>query len=329
VVEETPKGFIETAINQRKADMRRTISAFLLLMILAACARETPAPPTETPTPAPTPTPTFSPVKFGAAEKDVTYCVMGGKPQKMDVYYPKSGGPWPVFVYVHGGSWRELDKAEGEGWRGLNDVGYLVVSLNYRLADLETKFPAMIEDVKCAIRYLRAHSAEYNLDPDRFGALGASAGGHLVDLLGTSDTGAGWDVGDYLGQSSRVQAVVSISGITDFTQEIKGGVAESIFYVFGALAGSESPLMAAASPVTYVTADDPPFLIFHGDQDGVVPVDQAYALYKRLLQEGVSSTLVIVKGGDHGLNPLPGRTATPNQDEIGKMIVEFLDKNLK
>ena len=173
--------------------------------------------------------PVFDTAKFSVAEKDVTYCTMNGLPQTMDVYYPSSGGPWPVVLYVHGGSWYQGDKAEGEGWRGLNDSGFLVISVNYRLGDYQTKFPAMIEDVKCAVRYLRAHSAEYNLDPDNIGVIGASAGGHLVALLGTADESAGWDVGEYLEQSSKVQAVVVISGISDFTSNIPSGLNTSIF----------------------------------------------------------------------------------------------------
>jgi acetyl esterase/lipase len=234
-----------------------------------------------------------------------------------------------VLVYVHGGSWVELDKAEGEGWRFLNDRGFLVVSLNYRLAALDIKFPAMIEDVKCAIRYLGAHSAEYNLDPDRIGALGASAGGHLVALLGTADESAGWDVGEWLDQSSRVQAVVTMSGLSDFTRPIRGGVDTAIFYAFGALAGTNLPVMEPASPVSHITPDDPPFLILHGDQDGTVPVEQAAILDERLKAAGVPSQLVIVQGGDHGLNPLPGKTAVPSHDEITQIIVEFLEENLK
>ena len=128
----------------------------LCILMLTACGPKAPA---------------FDTEKFGTAEKDVTYCTMNGLPQTMDVYYPSSGGPWPVVLYVHGGSWYQGDKAEGEGWRGLNDSGFLVISVDYRLGDYQTKFPAMIEDVKCAVRHLRAHSAEYNLDPDRFGVI--------------------------------------------------------------------------------------------------------------------------------------------------------------
>ncbi len=307
----------------------KTTGIFTALLLLLTACTAAPVVPTVTPTAAPTPTITFIPSKFGAAERDITYCTMNGLPQKLDVYYPRSGGPWPVLVYVHGGSWVELDKAEGEGWRFLNDRGFLVVSLNYRLAALDIKFPAMIEDVKCAIRYLGAHSAEYNLDPDRIGALGASAGGHLVALLGTADESAGWDVGEWLDQSSRVQAVVTMSGLSDFTRPIRGGVDTAIFYAFGALAGTNLPVMEPASPVSHITPDDPPFLILHGDQDGTVPVEQAAILDERLKAAGVPSQLVIVQGGDHGLNPLPGKTAVPSHDEITQIIVEFLEENLK
>jgi acetyl esterase/lipase len=228
----------------------------------------------------------------------------------------------------HGGSWRELDKAEGEGWRYLNDYGFLVVSVNYRLATSDVKFPAMIEDVMCAVRFLRAHRSEFNLDPERIGALGASAGGHLAALLGTADASAGFDVGEYLDQSARVQAVVTLSGLSDFTVPVEGGVSMAIYFAFGALAGTNDALLAPASPVTYITPDDPPFLIFHGDQDGTVPIEQARILDERLRAAGVPSTLVVVEGGDHGLNPLPGKTATPTWDEISRMILEFLQKYL-
>jgi acetyl esterase/lipase len=306
---------------------RRIAFAAALLFSLAACA-ETMATPTATPSPAPTATATFAAAKFGGSDIDVTYCTGGGLPQKLDVYYPKSGGPWPVLVYIHGGSWRELDKAEGKGWRYLNDQGILVVSVNYRLATSDIKFPAMIQDVMCAVRFLRAHSAEYNINPAKIAAIGASAGGHLAALLGTADASAGFDVGEYLDQSSRVQAVVTLSGLSDFTQVVEGGVSMAIYFAFGALAGTNDALLAPASPVTYITPDDPPFLIFHGDEDGVVPIAQALTLDERLKAAGVPSTLVIVKGGDHGLNPLPGKTAEPTWTEISRMIQEFLLANL-
>jgi acetyl esterase/lipase len=257
---------------------------------------------------------------LGTAEPDIPYCTLDTM-QKMDVYYPKSGGPWPAFLYVHGGSWRELDKAEGQGWRYLNDSGILVASLNYRLAAYNIKFPAMIEDLKCAVRHLRANAAYYNLDPEHIAVLGASAGGHLVALMGVADETAGWETGEYLEQSSRVQGVVDISGPTDLTLEMPDGIAMAIYYAFTELPGTDAEVLVAASPVTYITADDPPFLILQGDKDPYVPVNQAEALHNALTEASVPSTLVVVKNGDHGLQ---GTDATPTQEQISQMILEFL-----
>ena len=298
----------------------------ILLITLVACQSISVL--RTTATPEPSPTPTFDAAKYGSADIDVTYCSPEGQPQKLDIYYPSTGGPWPVLIYVHGGSWMEGDKAEGAGWRYLNDAGYLVVSVNYRMA-AEGKFPVMIEDVKCAVRYLRAHSAEYHLDPDRIGAAGASAGAHLVALLGTTDETAGWDVGEYTDQSSRVQAVISLSGIYDFMAEVPSGMGTVVFYAFGALPGKESPEMLAASPVTQIDSNDPPFLILHGTQDGVLPVEQAEIMHARLTEAGVPSTLVIVENGDHSLQALPGKETSPGPEEINQIIFDFLENNLK
>jgi acetyl esterase/lipase len=307
--------------------MKQTIKASLLtslaaLSFLAACSA---AVPEATPTPTTVPTPTFDASKLGTAVLDITYCTPDDSPQYMDLYFPQSGGPWPVLLYVHGGSWREGDKAEGEGWRGMNDSGFLIAAINYRMA-ADGKFPIMIEDVKCAVRYLRANSSQLNIDPDRIGAIGASAGGHLVALLGTAGPGAGWDVDQYTEQSSQVQAVLTMSGLSDFTAQIPGGLNSSIYYAFGKLAGTDDPKNIAASPVTYITPDDPPFLIIHGDNDGVVPVEQSQILHTRLTEAGVSSTLIIVEGGDHGLQ---GPDTNPTQEEISAAISIFFEENLK
>ncbi|HRQ41979.1 MAG TPA: alpha/beta hydrolase [Chloroflexota bacterium] len=291
----------------------------VFLWLLAACS-QVEAPPKPAPTPTLVPTPTFDAAKLGSAEIDVTYCTPDGRAQKLDLYYPSAGGPWPVLVYVHGGSWREGDKAEGEGWRGLNEQGILVASLNYRMA-AEGKFPVMIEDVQCAVRYLRAHSADYNIDPARIAAAGASAGGHLVALLGTADETATWDQSEFGDQSSRVQAVITMAGLSDFTVRLPGGVNSAVHYAFGKLAGDDSPEMAAASPVTYISTDDPPFLILHGDKDGVVPLAQSEILHERLTAVGVPATLVVVQNGDHSLG---GANATPTRAQINEIINAFL-----
>jgi acetyl esterase/lipase len=317
-------------------NLKRLLVGIAILLSLLACASisqiPTPTPiPTATPTPSPVPTPTIAFKKFGATELDVTYCTPNGVSQKMDIYYPATGGPWPVLLYVHGGGWSRGDKAEGVGWRSMAERGFLVVSVNYRLASYESKFPAMIEDVKCAVRYLRAHAPEYNLDPNHIGAVGVSAGGHLVDLLGVADASAGWDTGEYNDQSSRVQAVVTIAGISDltFTRGVYASpdsAAMMVYHAFDEMPGAASPKLLAASPVTYITPDDPPFLIIHGDLDNIVPVEQSQVLDEQLRRSGVPVKLVIIKNGTHSID---GENISPTAEEVANLITIFLEEHLK
>ena len=276
--------------------------------------------PTQTATQNPSPIP-FA--LYGEALADVPYCTGGASVQKMDLYFPDSGGPWPVFAYVHGGSWMHGDKSEAVLFADrMISQGYLVVSINYRLYP-EGKFPNMIEDVKCAIRSLRAHAIDYNLDPNHIAAIGPSAGGHLVSLLGTSDGGAGWDVGEYLDQSSRVQAVVAMAPVTDLTRSFPNADIEAMRGV-----GFGEDNIILANPITHVTPDDPPFLLIHGDQDEVVPYEQSQLMYDRLVQTNVVAQLVIVQRAGHSLTA-PDGSATPTFDEINQIIIDFLSKYLK
>lgn len=248
---------------------------------------------------------------------------MDGEPQKMDVYLPNAGGPWPVLVYVHGGSWMTGDKAEaGMFVGGMTAQGYAVISLNYRLYPA-ARFPQMIEDVKCAIRSLRAHAQEFHLDAAHIAALGVSAGGHLVSLLGTSDQSAGWDVGEYLDQSSRVQAVIALAPATDLTQQFLSPETQVQL-----LEGFGTANVLTASPITHVTPNDPPFLLIHGDRDPLLPFQQSQAMYEKLIAAGVPAQLVIVKNGDHSLTAEDG-SASPNLLEIHAIISEFLARYLQ
>ena len=306
---------------------------FVLLIIFLSCSSKPTSTPQSTPqstvlatvTPTQTATQNPSPVPFtffGEALADVPYCTTGAAPQKMDVYFPDSGGPWPVLAYVHGGSWMHGDKSEAIMFADRMTLqGYLVVSINYRLYP-EGKFPNMIEDVKCAIRSVRAHAGEYNLDPNHIAAMGPSAGGHLVSLLGTSDVGAGWDVGKYLDQSSRVQAVIAMDPVTDLTRNFLNADIEAMRSV-----GFGEDNIVAASPITHVTVDDPPFLLVHGDRDEVVPFEQSQLMYDRLVQTNVPAQLVIVKNAGHSLTA-PDGSAAPTFDEINQIIIDFLAKYL-
>lgn len=305
--------------------MRMILLIVVLMILLLACsAQPTLPPPTATPQPTSTPSPTPVPFQmYGKTLTDVTYCTMDNTPLKMDLYFPDSGGPWPVVVYVHGGSWIHGDKAEAAGLaRGMTSQGYLVASINYRLYPA-ARYPAMIHDVKCAIRSLRANASQYNLDPNHIAALGVSAGGHLVALLGTSDQSAGLDVGEYLDQSSRVQAVVAMAAVTDLTRSFPNADIELMRHV-----GFGEDNIVQASPITHVTEDDPPFLLIHGDQDEVVPVEQSQLLYDRLIEAKVPAQLVIVKNARHSLTA-PDGSATPTLAEINQLVPDFLAQYLK
>lgn len=239
------------------------------------------------------------------------------------MYFPDSGGPWPALVYVHGGSWMRGDKSEALMFAGgLTAQGYLVVSINYRLYP-PARFPAMIEDVKCAVRSLRAHTSEYNLDPNRIGAMGVSAGGHLVSLLGTSEQSDGWDVGEYLDQSSRVKVVIAMAAVTDLTKHFPNANLETMRHV-----GFGEDNIVQASPITHVTGDDPPFLLIHGDRDELVPYEQSQLMYDRLRQMNVPAQLVIVRDASHSFIA-PEGTTTPSLVEINQIIMDFLGHYLK
>jgi acetyl esterase/lipase len=259
----------------------------------------------------------------GSVQRDVTYCMVEGVNLKMDIYVPKNRTQaTPLVAYVHSGGWTQGDKTEAAGMvdaPALLDAGFTVASLDYRLAP-QYKFPAMIEDVKCGVRSLRAHAAEYGIDPGKIGVWGISAGGHLVNLLGTTHTTAGFDVGQYLDQSSRVQAVVDMFGPADLTVEFSGGYHPVRDTVFGGF----DP--AKASPVSYISADDPPFLILQGAADQTVPLSQSQEFHDRLVAGGVSAQLVIVKNGPHGLD---SPNEVPSRAELTQVIVQFFVEHLR
>jgi len=314
----------------KQASFFVTVFAFLL----CACstgqtptpqATLSPRPPTSTVLPA-TSTPEPSPTPFrlaGQTSIDMYYCIMHGLPLKMDLYYPLSGGPWPALVYVHGGSWVGGDKSDAAPFAELMRAqGYLVVSINYHMPPAG-RFPTMIEDVKCAIRSLRANATQYNLDPERIAAIGSSAGGHLVALLGTADASAGWDVGEYLDQSSGGQAVIAMAPITDLRRYFPDLDRDLMRNV-----GFDEGSLVQASPITHVTSDDPPFLLIHGKQDLVSPAEQSKLMYERLVEMNVPAQLIIVQGAEH--SPIdPGRATTPTAEEIYQMIFDFLEMYLR
>lgn len=263
--------------------------------------------------------------------QDLSYVENGHERQKLDLYVPKSGGDYPLIIWIHGGGWAAGDK---EGCpplhSGFIDRGFAVASINYRLSG-DAIFPAQIQDCKAAIRWLRAHAKQYRINSDQFGAWGSSAGGHLVALLGTSADVEGFDVGAHLDQSSRIQAVGDYYGPTDFVQ-MDAHAVEGARIVHDSERSPESRLIGGpiqenyekvqrANPITYISEDDAPFLIVHGDQDPLVAHHQSELLFKALKKQKIPVHFITVKGGQHGKG-FPG-------EELNPTAAEFFNRHLK
>jgi acetyl esterase/lipase len=265
-----------------------------------------------------------------ASGRTITYCVEGGQALAMTLFAPSSDeASRPAVLEVHGGGWqhgsRLLSLSESGAATDLVDAGFVVASIDYRLAPANP-WPDQIIDVKCAVRYLRAHADDLGIDPNRIAALGTSAGGQLVSLLGTTGSSALWDTGPYPDESSAVEAVVDEFGPADL--DAGGWPAGSIAMiqrVFGAAPGSSSPVLAQASPVAHVSAGDPPFLIVQGTVDQVVPMTQSEQLAAQLRTDHVPVDLVMVAGGRHGLET-PGEDPTP--PAIAALITAYLVQTL-
>ena len=281
--------------------------------------------PTLVPSPQPTPTPFYSRV-----ENDVTYCTVNGDALKLDLYFPKTLNQTfaPVALNVHGGSWSNGDKKENETSRDFSAFtahGYIVAAVNYRHAPAH-KFPAQIQDVKCAVRFLRANALKYRIDANRIGAFGCSAGGHLVAMLGLTDLTAGFDGGEYADFSSRVQAVIAMSAPTDLTLYNPSRL-DMLERVFGATSITDT-VLTNFSPVHYISKNAPPFLIIAGDADKVVPPRQSNELFDRLKAEGITTEMLLVKNGDHCLLA-DDVTMTPSRDQVSQVMVNFFDQMLR
>ena len=255
--------------------------------------------------------------------RDIEYVKGGGRAQSLDLFIPPNADkPMPLIIGFHGGGWRSGDKAQNPGI-GLLRAGYVVASVNYRLSQ-QAIWPAQIHDCKAAVRWLRAHAEEYHIDPDRIGVWGASAGGHLVAMLGTAGDAKELEGdGENANVSSKVQAVCDLFGPSDLTRTEDEAAADgAVPKLLGGPIRENLEKAKQASPLTYVSRDDPPFLILHGTKDPLVPVRQSQWLHDALKKAGVESHLDIIEGAGHG----GAEFFTPARR---KMILDFLDTHLK
>ncbi|MBK7124551.1 MAG: alpha/beta hydrolase [Dehalococcoidia bacterium] len=270
----------------------------------------------------------------GAAVPDetVTFCEpVDGVELQMDVYYPDghtSTGEAPAVVYVHGGGWTSGSRSQGEGTRyilSLLQEGFVVFAVDYRLSP-EYLFPAHIQDVQCGIRHIRANADEYGIDPDRIGAIGGSAGGQLVNLLGTAEDGDFDLVGGYEGYSSEVSVVVSMFGASDFSDPNMAGHNAAHTRVFGS-ADPNSEELQAASAVNYISSDDADFLLLHGEEDPVVPISQSEIFEAALATAGVDVTFIRVEHAGHSFAPTGG-TPNPSANQLVLIVAQFFSDHL-
>ena len=238
-----------------------------------------------------------------------------GWPQTLlaDVYVPDGAGPWPGVLLIYGGGWEGGDREQVEGIaERLARRGFVAVSTSYRFAP-QHLFPAQLEDVQQAMIWMQAHATEYRMRPERFGAFGYSAGAHLASLLGTLSPG------DALAQGPRPVAVVAGGTPSDLTK-FEGGRLVPQF--LGTTLQKDRAAYERASPVTWITADDPPFFIYHGGTDLLVPVDHAEDMKAALDRVGVPAELFILRGRGHV-------SAFLTDGPAFKAAAEFLDRHLR
>jgi acetyl esterase/lipase len=279
-------------------------------------------------------------------DSNVVYGMYSGLALLMDVHYPQRPNGFGVLC-VPGSGWNAplgydasalKDGAEGDGFaKTVMDAGYTLFVVNHR-ASPRFEYPAGVDDVQRAVRFVRANAARFGIQPNQLGALGSSSGGHLVSMLGVLDgTGDPDDVDPINRLSSKVQAVVALFTPFDLKRvnTPRGGPAVALFTgARNVLTDNtprttpESKRYAAASPITYLTADDPPFLLFHGDADETVPFEQSQLMEAGLKHLGVVVKFVPVQGGRHGSN-FQLKTDDPRLPAYFKQAADWFDTHLR
>lgn len=263
--------------------------------------------------------------------RDVEYGRVGDRPLLLDIYRPITPivSPMPAVIWIHGGGWRAGGKFPSRV-ESLARHGFFGISIEYRLSG-EAQFPAAVEDCKCAVRWLRANAQKYNVDPDRIGVWGSSAGGHLSMMVACAD-GLEGD-GGWPEYSSRVRAACAYFGPSDFIswyELYESGLSRDTAPIqfLGGTMEEKPEAYWLASPVNHVSADDPPLLLVHGDLDPVVPFEQSEIMCQAYLEAGLEVTLVMVSGAGHGFKPLTESPISPSPEEIEQLVLDFFLEHL-
>lgn len=255
---------------------------------------------------------------------DVVYSVIPGyRPMILDIYMPPNGkaaAPKPLVIYVHGGGWVGGHTRAGgaladfpKALASLAAEGFVVASVEYRLSG-EARFPAQLDDVRAAIRFLKGNAGKYGIDPGRVGIWGASAGGHLAALAALSCGAPGLDAKPQPAGSECVQAAAIWYGVFDFAPIVARAEGSPIALI-GCADAASCPVdrIRAVSPLTYLDPSDPPFLLIHGEDDHTVSVTQSKEAFAKMNAAGVKVDEILMPGIDHsfiGKTPVETRVAT-------------------
>ncbi len=304
----------------------RTLSTFAVILLIAAAPRVLQA--------------------QARIESNVVYGMYSGTALLLDVHYPAAPNGYGI-VFIPGNAWHEPLSFDAEPLKGeinrafmgadaLLEDGYTLFSINYRSAP-GFRYPAAVDDAQRAVRYVRYHAALYGIDPNRIGVIGHSSGGHLASMLGVLDgDGDPEDLSPVNQESSKVQAVVALAGNSDLTAFVTGTdgdrTAVSSFIgtylaFFRTADAQQKELLqyAEASPTSYVSPDDPPVLLVHGDADTVVPFSQSELFHQKLADGGVTVELIRIPSGDHFLAT---SESGPASDYLSAMV-EWFDRHLQ
>lgn len=260
--------------------------------------------------------------------KDIEFAKIKGHSLKLDLYLPAKNERSTLVVWIHGGGWQKGSKNDCK-IKWLTEHGYSIASISYRLSQV-AKFPAQLHDCKGAIRWLRANASKYGYETQHIVVAGSSAGGHLAALIGTTSGNERLegDVGGNLDQASSVSAIIDYYGATDFilrskTQPSRANEVGSVVYnLLGGGADKKVELAKLASAAHHVTKDDPPLLIFHGDKDKTVLIDQSEAITKVYKSKGLSVQMNVLLDKKHGGTVF-------YQGENRQRVLKFLDKVLR
>ncbi len=264
--------------------------------------------------------------------KDIVYTNIDGKDLKLDIAVPNFiNSPSPAIIDIPGGAWLKAEKRTEDAIFYAKH-GFIGISITYRTSDIAI-FPAAVHDCKTAVRWVRANANRYNINPDKIGVTGVSAGGYLATILGTSGGNKYLEGnGNYIDFSSEVQAVVDHFGPTDFLQDIGGesdyspGNSPGELFIGGSLIENIEQVRLA-NPITYIDKNDPPIFIGHGELDGMVKIEQSEILYEALKKANIPTKFVRVENADHMyIANKWDEEIDPTIDDLFQYTIEWFEK---